>query len=252
MLLLHPVEWFDRLRDRVELFQFQHRLFGATSVPYGDEPHWERHLHSLLDAPWPCPQASEAQVIWSELVQLFGNENLVRLGRGHDADLALAQAMWCIVLHLQPSRVLETGVARGITSRFILEGLERNGAGHLWSIDLPPMQEGWRHQSGSAVPEHLRDRWTYIRGSSRRLLPPLLAKLGGIDLFIHDSLHTQATVEFELKQALPVLRSGGLAVVDDIGKNRAFASLSSTYPENCSLVAKHEAKHGAFGLLLKP
>jgi hypothetical protein len=35
--------------------------------------------------------------------------------------------------------LVETGVAHGITSRFVLEALQRNGGGRLWSIDVPPL-----------------------------------------------------------------------------------------------------------------
>jgi hypothetical protein len=37
----------------------------------------------------------------------------------------------------ETEKVVETGVAHGVTSRFILEALSRNGDSHLWSIDLP-------------------------------------------------------------------------------------------------------------------
>ena len=56
---------------------------------------------------------------------------------GDDGDRAQAEAIWCLVAHLRPATVVETGVAHGLTSRVILEGLHRNGNGHLWSVDLP-------------------------------------------------------------------------------------------------------------------
>jgi len=33
--------------------------------------------------------------------------------------------------------VIETGVARGMTSRVILEAMTVNNSGHLWRVDLP-------------------------------------------------------------------------------------------------------------------
>ena len=44
-------------------------------------------------------------------------------------------------------KVVETGVAHGVTSRFILEALERNGRGFLWSIDLPPLEKVGKSRS---------------------------------------------------------------------------------------------------------
>ncbi len=57
-------------------------------------------------------------------------------------------------------------------------------------------------------------RWTLIQGSSRRHLPKLLANLGKIGLFIHDSLHTERNVSIEM--AL------GALVVDDVDADRGF------------------------------
>jgi hypothetical protein len=95
------------------------------------------------------------------------------------------------VLHLRPSVIVETGVARGVTSRFVIEGLDRNNHGQLWSIDLPHLFEQNLHaQTAAAIPDSCRSRWTYIEGSSRRRLPSLLRSLGQVELFIHDSLHT--------------------------------------------------------------
>ena len=51
-----------------------------------------------------------------------------------DGEPGLVRALWCLVQHLRPMTVIETGVARGFTSRFILETLERNGGDHFWTI----------------------------------------------------------------------------------------------------------------------
>lgn len=108
-----------------------------------------------------------------------------------------------------PGKVVETGVARGITTRFVLEAFERNGSGHLWSIDLPPPLEPEVHgQIAEALPEDIRDRWTYIRGSSRRRLGPLLAGIEPIELFVHESAHTARNVLFELDRVWRALSAG--------------------------------------------
>jgi hypothetical protein len=38
----------------------------------------------------------------------------------------------------EAAKVVETGVAHGVASRFVLKGPIRNGGGCLWRIDLPP------------------------------------------------------------------------------------------------------------------
>lgn len=144
---------------------------------------------------------------------------------------------------------METGVARGITSRFVLEGLERNGAGRLWSIDLPPFRDReLRAQIGAAVPAPRRDRWTLIGGSSRRCLPRLLRELGEIELFIHDSLHTERNLCFELDRAWPALTPGGLALADDVHRNCGFRRFTAATPQHRSLVCPSDDERGLFGV----
>jgi hypothetical protein len=68
----------------------------------------------------------------------------------YDADPVMARSLWCAVCHLQPRSMVEAGVARGVTSWIILEAVAGNGAGRLWSIDLPPLNEPWFSQSRSS------------------------------------------------------------------------------------------------------
>ena len=149
-----------------------------------------------------------------------GRENY---GDDDDADPGLARTLWCLVCHLQAAQVVETGVAHGLSSRMMLEALARNGDGRLSSIDLPAMTiHERRAEVGVAVPDGLRDRWSYLEGSSRRRLPALLRQLGQIDLFVHDSLHSTRNVRWELTSAWRALRPGGVVVVDDVDFNWGF------------------------------
>ena len=178
----------------------------------------------------------------------------------NDGDAGFVRAIWRLVRHLQPTNVVETGVGHGVTSRFILEGLQRNGKGQLWSIDRPPMEPEWQEQVGIAVDQRLRDRWSYIRGSSRKRLPGLLAQLAGIDLFVHDSLHSERNVRFEIDGAWPFLRPGGAIVVDDIDVNRGFWSFTQSFSNHHAIVCEAEPvrpdprrfnKKGLFGIIIK-
>lgn len=138
---------------------------------------------------------------------------------------------------IRPSVIVETGVFRGISSAFILAALAQNEEGHLVSIDLPEARyrtEDGREDSselpkgvetGFAVPDRLRKRWTLIKGDSRVELPQLLDRLGTIDMFYHDSEHTYTMMSWEYNLALKFLRPGGVLVSDDVGWNSAFAEM---------------------------
>jgi len=222
-LARNPIEGCARVRERLA----ERRVGWRPETTYRVEQEWESRLHDLLGASWPCREALEFPRRWEAIVDSLLEQGLT-VGRGayggwDDADPALARVAWCLARHLRPQRVAETGVGRGVTSRTVLEAQERNGDGHLWSIDLPPpLAPALLRQTGIAVPGRLRPRWTYIRGSSRRRLPSLVTELEVIDVFIHDSMHTTRNLFFELETVWPAVRAGGLILVDDVNLNRGF------------------------------
>jgi cephalosporin hydroxylase len=118
-----------------------------------------------------------------------------------DAEITLARAVWCTARHIRPLLVIEKGVAHGVTTR-IIQGMNMNDRGHLWSIDLPhPLDHRLHDQTGVAATDEFRPRWTYREGASRQQLPPVISKVGNVDLFVHDSLHTAKNTLFEMEQA---------------------------------------------------
>ena len=188
---------------------------------------WERQLHELIGAPWPCAEAEAFGDAWAEILTTMAQHGL-RVGRENyggydDADPGLARVLWCLVHHLHPTDVVETGVGHGISSRVLLEALSRTGSGKLTSIDMPPLtMPELQDEVALAIPEALRDRWLFLNGSSRRHLSPLLRRLGQIDLFVHDSFHSTRNVRWELMTSWRALRPGGVVVVDDVDFNWGF------------------------------
>ncbi len=236
-----------------EHFSVRHEYHAS----YEADPDWEARLHRWLGAPWPCPERMKLDVLWRDIASELQAQGL-RFGRQtygeySDAEISLARAVWCTVLHQHPSVVVETGVARGVTSRIVLEALNRNERGHLWSIDLPhPLEKDLRAETGAAVPGSHRGRWSYIEGSSRRRLPALLRSLPQVDLFIHDSLHTARNMRFEMEQTLKTLAPDGIMIVDDIGTHQAFADFGRDFPSLETTVCPHSDRSGSFfGLVHK-
>jgi hypothetical protein len=255
-----PIESWIRFREQYAA----HREGQTPHDLYVPDKDWEARLYSLINLSSPGDLVSEFWVLWAAVTQEMQGRGILpgpaSFKGWNDGDAGFVRAIWCLVRHLKPRNVVETGVAHGVTSRFILEALEKNGSGHLWSIDRPPMEPEWKEQVGIAVGERFRDRWSYILGSSRRRLPGLLAELGQLDLFIHDSLHSERNVGFEINQAWTVLGPGAAIVVDDIDVNRGFHSFVQAFPGNPSLVCEAEPlrpdsrrfnRKGMFGIVLK-
>jgi hypothetical protein len=247
-----PIDSFQRILDRTA------EKSEESRPPYDCvvADSWELSLHDLLGLTWPCDAVPEFQVIWTETTRRLAAKGLA-VGKGtyggwDDADRALARAAWCLTRHLRPGNVIETGVGRGVTTQVILEALERNGTGHLWSVDLPPLLErSLREQIGAAVSKQCRHRWTYVLGSSRRRLPGLLARLGEIDLFLHDSMHTKRNVRFELDRAWPALTPNGVVLVDDVHRHWGFHSFTEGFPGHPWLIGHHDDDEDIFGIIQK-
>jgi len=216
----------------------------------------DEQLHRLLGAPWPCPEGSRLDELMAEIRALFAARAL-GFGRNaygwySDADRLLCRAIWCAVRHTRPEVVIETGVARGVTSRIVLEALTRNDRGHLWSIDLPfPFDHRLHAQTGAAVTDACRGRWSYLEGSSRQRLPPLVAEIGHVEMFIHDSLHTARNTVFETEQVASAMPSGSVMVVDDIRMHKGFAAFAGRHREFQTIVCRHDDQMGLFGLAVK-
>jgi hypothetical protein len=255
-----PFESWLWLRDQYAV----HREGHTPPSLYEAEHDWESKLQRLLDLSSPGALRSEFEALWPNVISEL-EEKGVRAGpqsfKGwNDGDAGFVRAIWCLVRHLRPRNVIETGVAHGVTSRFILEALEKNGSGHLWSIDRPPMEPELKKETGIAVGNRFQQRWSYITGSSRRHLPGLISRIGEIDLFVHDSLHSERNVRFEMDRAWANLRPGGAIVVDDIDANRGFHSFVQSFSGLHSLVCEAEPlrsdlrrfnKKGMFGIVLK-
>jgi hypothetical protein len=146
---------------------------------------------------------------------------------GNALDTTLGKWLYACVRARKPQRIIETGVASGVSSAVILTALARNGSGRLYSIDLPNNDTNRNYdvpgnEPGWVVPDALRDRWDLRIGPAQQLLPDLLDELRGVDMFFHDSDHSYSHMAFEFEQTLPYLTPGGVIVSDDINKNRSF------------------------------
>jgi len=148
--------------------------------------------------------------------------------------------LYWLARRLRPRTIVQTGVCNGFSCALLALALARNGdGGELHAIDLPqvfdPGDPAWTRggqtygviipegkSSGWLVPDSCRDRVHIQTGDAATLLPPLLARLGAIDFFFHDSDHTYDHMAFEFREAKRVLEPGGLLVADDIAWNASL------------------------------
>jgi len=169
----------------------------------------------------------------------------------HNGSRTLGALCHSICASLKPRIVVETGVAYGITSAYVLQALHTNSFGELESVDLPPLAGSDGTFIGFLVPEYLRQRWRLHRGSSRILLPRVFGASGPVDLFIHDSLHTYSHMKWEFRIALDALRPGGIIIADDIEGNRAFEETIRHPSVDAWFAVEQEGKSAVCGVMRK-
>lgn len=243
------------LSDRLLTFADFHtdRLRRAASAVPVDPEECIRQLGGAFHGPLE-PYLQEAALAGLELHIEREREKLhsnAAFGMFHAADLSLARLCYAVCRLQKPSVAVETGVAHGVTTAFLLQALAENGTGTLWSIDLPPLAENSDDQVGYFVPEQLRARWRLLRGRTRHLLPRLVSELPSIDLFLHDSLHTWRNMRWEFATIWPKLRAGGALLSDDVNMNRAFEKFGMRPDVTLAVCASQEAKQSCFGVIVK-
>jgi predicted O-methyltransferase YrrM len=130
--------------------------------------------------------------------------------------------LYTICRVLRPDKVVETGVASGVSTSYWLCALEQNGKGRLHSIDFST----WEPETGWIVPDFLKHRWDLRVGRSSDHLPQLMNKLGKIDIFFHDSEHTHQNMIWEYTTAWTALKPGGVLLSHNIDFTGAFDDFS--------------------------
>jgi predicted O-methyltransferase YrrM len=124
---------------------------------------------------------------------------------------------YAVCRHLAPQNVLETGIANGHSSFFLIQAMKKNGHGKLHSIDIAD-------NVGKLLNEDEQEYWTlHVLGSpQRRSFSRILDSVSDIDLFVHDSDHTYGWQMFEFRAAWKALSKYGVLLSDDIDHSLAF------------------------------
>ncbi len=249
VLFRRPAEYYDRLTALIEN-QIE-KLRKGPCYPLQTIEQATSNLSECLHAPlydyFTEPGLREAQGIVREQMEKLAKG--APFARKHSADFSLAGMCYVLVRIFKPEILVETGVAYGVTTTFILKALEANQTGVLHSIDLPPsIEEGADQHVGAFVPETLKRRWELHLGASRRVLPLLLPRLQQVDFFMHDSLHTYRNMRSEYQWAQAYFGPHAVLISDDVQGNSAFLEWIETTKPTCWAVIQESEKPGAFGV----
>jgi Methyltransferase domain len=161
-------------------------------------------------------------------------------GRAYYAQFPAPIDLYALVRLTRPKVLVESGVASGVSTAFMLLGVRANRMGALHSIDYPVERvkgkgnESWAIPSGMssgwAIPEGLKRKWDLRLGRSEDLLRPLLTELGAVDFYCHDSPVDAKHFGFEMGAIRRHLAQGSVVVADNsvIGTIRSLAEAMGT------------------------
>ncbi len=177
-----------------------------------------------------------------DLIFWHGIENRIRQAQkkvnndkkfGGWIDIDAACVIYASIRIANPKIIIETGVGPGMSSSIILKAIfDNKNKGKLYSIDLPGYDSEYYskigknyniHFAGQDGPGWLVDKkyvsnWEFIIGDSKDKLPELLKKINSVDVFVHDSLHSDEHINFELNTILPYMSSIALFFCDDVNE----------------------------------
>lgn len=159
----------------------------------------------------------------SDVAQLKGQGNV---------NMPEGRFLFAVIRALRPEFVIETGVAAGVSSSFLIAALIENGSGTLYSVDLPTEGNGrlrcsdtveysWPDKGVAwAIPAEMRarigERHVLVLEDVRSALPQILRKIPHVDFFFHDDLHLPEHMHWEYESVWPKLRDGGVLASHDV------------------------------------
>lgn len=116
------------------------------------------------------------------------------------------KVLYSFVRALKPSRCLEIGTGQGGSAGIIAWALERNGKGHLLTVDIDPSTG--LHQT----PERLGQYVTYIQADANVLID----QLSGYDFIYEDGNHSMHQIHAVYNRVQDgLLNSGGIILSHD-------------------------------------
>jgi hypothetical protein len=153
--------------------------------------------------------------------------------------------IFALVRIRKPKTVVETGVANGMSSFFILHALRLNASGTLFSIDISS-------DVGVLLDDDERSGWE-LRVLPQRFGPKdfrgTLAELPRIGMFLHDSDHSYLWQRMECEQASLRMASDGVVLSDDMDWSLGFIDFCR---ESNQKLAALIAPPTMFGVALPP
>jgi predicted O-methyltransferase YrrM len=147
-----------------------------------------------------------------------------------NAESNLCVLLYALILLNGYKKVIETGVANGITTRVIMRALERTN-GTLHSFDILESSRNVYTGPGN---------WIFHKLEPNRKIQQQLQNevklIGQCDIWLHDSNHGQTWQAFEFSLAWNQLAPNGVLLSDDVDASPAWGQASVDFLNQPAIV----------------
>ena len=210
---------------------------------------WDEHLHRLLGAAWPCPEVQRLDELMADVGALltarggFGRETY-----GWYTDAENRCAARCGAWRCNPARGRDRDRRRARRN-------EPDGARSARAErPRPPMEHrpavSVRHrlhaETGAAVTDACRPRWSYLEGSSKQRLPPLVAEVGHVESSSTTACTPPRTRCSRWSRRLRLCRQAGSCWSTTSTRTRAFTTFANRHPDYQTVVCPSADRTGMF------
>jgi len=138
--------------------------------------------------------------------------------------------IYFLILLKKPNNIIETGVAYGFSTEIILNAINKNKCGHLFSSDLPYYKiKNSTRNIGIAVSKKLKKNWTLNIKGDEIAISKFLEKINKIDFFHYDSDKSYSGRKKITQLILKKLNNKSTFVMDDIQDNTFFRDFVIKY-----------------------
>lgn len=162
-------------------------------------------------------------------------------GPEYDAGPNMTKLLYLVCRVIKPNLVVETGVASGVSSNCVLDALQTNEAGKLISIDIT-------ENVGELIEARLQTRWNLKilpRTFRRRAFVRFIKTTPGIEIFIHDSDHSEVWQKIEFLTVMNLSPATKILIFDDITQG-VIHQAKSHFPDLEMFLIKEDNKTAAF------
>jgi predicted O-methyltransferase YrrM len=136
---------------------------------------------------------------------------------GGSTEVEYLELLKSLVRVFKPNSVLETGALRGWGTKAIVEGMNANGFGHVWTVEFDPQWVNYTRKR--LTEEKLIDRVTIVEGDSRIMIPWTDQKF---DFAFFDSELGIRCEEFEICLREKSFNKGAWAAFHDTSRLRSW------------------------------